>query len=256
MPRAGVGGGRRRLTRLRPCVLQLRSRPFPFSAAPCTPIHPRVLACLPHLLLRCVVAPLPRLQAVNFKFVPVEYQLLVVNLFTIAGGCCRCGWRCYMLGSLEERKQKWHAGACSCPGSSRIDHEPHWTSTPACRRRLHELGARQRRLVPSRVPSAGGAAGSAAGGSRGRRRQLRRRRQGRRRRTEALNIFCAFFLSCILCKLTVHSLGPPVALDAPSGASLRRQVAPGGQSMRRRNSSGGRSAALPACKTFSIALPH
>ena len=28
------------------------------------------------------------LQAVNFKLVPVQFQLMVVNLCTILGGCC------------------------------------------------------------------------------------------------------------------------------------------------------------------------
>lgn len=43
------------------------------------------------LLSSALPPPLPcrllQVQTVNFKLVPVEYQLLVVNLFTILGDC-------------------------------------------------------------------------------------------------------------------------------------------------------------------------
>lgn len=101
-------------------------------------------------------------QAANFKLVPLEYQLLVVNLFTILGGCCCCpcsSFRGSCFGSASLHlctcRATLDAQAAPCPQTLLCMQTLH------CRCIFHELGTRERWLVPTLLPWPGCTAGHA-----------------------------------------------------------------------------------------------
>lgn len=149
-----------------------------FSALRCAP---HVWACSGPLQsarlarARPAFLPPPTPQAANFKLVPVQYQLLVVNLFTILGGCCCCEPAPGTFMPAETPSWQSLAGCTLswppwCPFAAS---QALLTASPArCRRLLHELGARKRWLVPAPLPRPGSAVGDA--GACGRQQRARR----------------------------------------------------------------------------------